>query len=306
MSKGEALRGFVNERLTAAAEEIFAQFERTIAEYEEELRRYKDENQRKQALLESVLSLGPGPGLNHGPNQFILETSQIKDEPEEKSVHHLQVIVHESNAVCVKTEESSLLQQTELKQEETQGEDVSSQTERDTEHSSDTDTIFAQISHLNLLKTKHRDERPCVKMSPGPQTEDEPVEQRDQPLQVCVPEPSAACGGAEGKIHQCPVCNQRLKGRVTNQRKMRQEELSTVGSLERTVAAQADSIVPERSKEGEEERKKERSKRRKQPRRLSAAPPNELTFSLIGNHTSFSSCSFAPNEHLDYNMQGHT
>ncbi|XP_074468526.1 uncharacterized protein LOC141753824 [Sebastes fasciatus] len=37
MSKGELLRAFVNQRLTAAAEEIFGLFERTIAEYEEEM-----------------------------------------------------------------------------------------------------------------------------------------------------------------------------------------------------------------------------------------------------------------------------
>ncbi|KAK7893592.1 hypothetical protein WMY93_022744 [Mugilogobius chulae] len=150
MSKGEALRGFVEQRLAASAEEIFAQFDRTIAEYEEKLRHYK-ENQRKQALLESVFSprvvllradvkTSPGPGLNHGPNQEIPETSQIKDEPEEQSVQQLQVCVPESSAVCVKTEESSLLQQTELKQEETQGEDVSTESERDSENSSDTYT----------------------------------------------------------------------------------------------------------------------------------------------------------------------
>ncbi|XP_037622316.1 zinc finger protein 658B-like [Sebastes umbrosus] len=37
MSKVEMLRAFVNQRLTAAADEIFELFERTIAEYEEEL-----------------------------------------------------------------------------------------------------------------------------------------------------------------------------------------------------------------------------------------------------------------------------
>ena len=56
MSKGQTLRALVNERLTAAAQEIFALFERTIAEYEEELCRSKEENQRKQELLDSVLS----------------------------------------------------------------------------------------------------------------------------------------------------------------------------------------------------------------------------------------------------------
>ncbi|KAK7889181.1 hypothetical protein WMY93_024741 [Mugilogobius chulae] len=49
------LRAFVSERLTAAAEEIFALVERTIVEYEEELCRSKEENQRKQQLLDSLL-----------------------------------------------------------------------------------------------------------------------------------------------------------------------------------------------------------------------------------------------------------
>ncbi|XP_041665741.1 zinc finger protein 543-like [Cheilinus undulatus] len=50
----ETLRDFVNQRLTAAAEEIFGVFERTIAEYEEQLCRCKEENERKQKLLDDV------------------------------------------------------------------------------------------------------------------------------------------------------------------------------------------------------------------------------------------------------------
>ncbi|XP_041664856.1 zinc finger protein 2 homolog [Cheilinus undulatus] len=42
MSKANILRSLVNQRLTAAAEEIFKLFERTIAEYEEELSRSKE------------------------------------------------------------------------------------------------------------------------------------------------------------------------------------------------------------------------------------------------------------------------
>uniref|UniRef100_A0A3B4AR38 C2H2-type domain-containing protein n=1 Tax=Periophthalmus magnuspinnatus TaxID=409849 RepID=A0A3B4AR38_9GOBI len=56
MLKTHRLRALVNERLSTAADEIFALFERTIAEYEEELRLSKEENQRKQEALDSVLS----------------------------------------------------------------------------------------------------------------------------------------------------------------------------------------------------------------------------------------------------------
>lgn len=41
MSTIEHLREFVNERLTAAAEEIFRVFKQTIAEYEQELDRQR-------------------------------------------------------------------------------------------------------------------------------------------------------------------------------------------------------------------------------------------------------------------------
>ena len=41
MSSVECLREFVNERLTAAAEEIFRVFKQTIVEYEEEIDRQR-------------------------------------------------------------------------------------------------------------------------------------------------------------------------------------------------------------------------------------------------------------------------
>nr|XP_057915483.1 zinc finger protein 570-like [Doryrhamphus excisus] len=52
MCKVEILRALVNQRLTAAVEEICIAFERTIAEYEEELCRTKEENERQRQLLE--------------------------------------------------------------------------------------------------------------------------------------------------------------------------------------------------------------------------------------------------------------
>ncbi|KAK7918785.1 hypothetical protein WMY93_010069 [Mugilogobius chulae] len=160
MCKSRALKALVQERLTAAADEIFALFERTIAEFEVELRRSKEENQKKQELVKAVLrtrvvllresalvqTTSPGAGLNPGLNQD-LETllTQIKKEPEEPRVkeEEEQRPIPEYPAVCVNTEESSLLQQrqTELK-EETQGENFSTETRFHPEterESSDTD-----------------------------------------------------------------------------------------------------------------------------------------------------------------------
>ncbi|XP_072306299.1 uncharacterized protein [Eucyclogobius newberryi] len=137
MSAGQTLRVLVNARLTAAAEEIFALFERTTAEFEEELRRSREENQRKQELLDSVLSPrvallkadlrtteSPRPGLDQGLDQDLYQgldqgldqglnrglDLEIKEELREEL---LQVSVPESSAVYVKEEESTVFHQTE-------------------------------------------------------------------------------------------------------------------------------------------------------------------------------------------------
>nr|XP_024002202.1 uncharacterized protein LOC112080610 isoform X2 [Salvelinus alpinus] len=55
MSKIQLLRGFLNQRLTAAAEEIFEVVEQTIAQYQEEFVRTKEENDRLQKLLDIVI-----------------------------------------------------------------------------------------------------------------------------------------------------------------------------------------------------------------------------------------------------------
>uniref|UniRef100_A0A8C6TZK9 C2H2-type domain-containing protein n=1 Tax=Neogobius melanostomus TaxID=47308 RepID=A0A8C6TZK9_9GOBI len=215
MSGAQTLRALVNERLAAAAEDIFVLIERTIAEYEEELCRSKQENQRKQQLLDKVLSrrvqlvranvqipTSPGPGLN----QEITETPRTKEEPEEQSVkqeeEQLPVPVPESSAVCVKTEESSLLQQRQTEhREETQGEDISSEphfhseTEGHTEHSSDTDNDddWEQPSFPTAKSTGL-----FPKYKSAPQTS---VHSGDK---------AGADGGAERKKHQCSVCNKRF------------------------------------------------------------------------------------------------
>uniref|UniRef100_A0A8C6WS93 C2H2-type domain-containing protein n=1 Tax=Neogobius melanostomus TaxID=47308 RepID=A0A8C6WS93_9GOBI len=214
MSGAQTLRALVNERLAAAAEDIFVLIERTIAEYEEELCRSKQENQRKQQLLDKVLRprvqlvranvqipTSPGPGLK----QEITETPRTKEKPEEQSVkqeeEQLPVPVSESSAVCVKTEESSLLQQRQTEhREETQGEDISSephfhsQTEGHTEHSSDTDNDddWEQPSFPTAKSTGL-----FPKYKSAPQTS---VHSGDK---------AGADGGAERKKHQCSVCNKK-------------------------------------------------------------------------------------------------
>ncbi|XP_041708581.1 zinc finger protein 2 homolog [Coregonus clupeaformis] len=53
MSKIELLRMFLNQRLIAAAEEIFGVVEETIAEYQEEVSRTKEENSRLRITLDN-------------------------------------------------------------------------------------------------------------------------------------------------------------------------------------------------------------------------------------------------------------
>ncbi|XP_061669534.1 oocyte zinc finger protein XlCOF7.1-like [Syngnathoides biaculeatus] len=55
MCKVEILRALLNQRLSAAVEEVFGVFARTIAEYEEKLCRTKEENERQRQLLDALL-----------------------------------------------------------------------------------------------------------------------------------------------------------------------------------------------------------------------------------------------------------
>ncbi|XP_030002818.1 PR domain zinc finger protein 5-like [Sphaeramia orbicularis] len=54
--KVQVLRSLVEQRLTAATEEIFGLFERAIAEHEEEFCRTKEENRRLRQMLDEVLN----------------------------------------------------------------------------------------------------------------------------------------------------------------------------------------------------------------------------------------------------------
>ncbi|KAJ0032874.1 hypothetical protein NQD34_002955 [Periophthalmus magnuspinnatus] len=90
--KGQIFRALVTERLSAAAEEIFALFERTIAEYEEELSRSKEENQRSHRSHRSPRLLQPVPAeellspgtvpRTHAPSDVNVKPRDVEEEEE--------------------------------------------------------------------------------------------------------------------------------------------------------------------------------------------------------------------------------
>eukprot|EP00064_Thunnus_orientalis_P017306 superscaffoldBa00003645_g17387 len=80
----QMLRAVVDQRLTAAAEEIFVLFERSIAEYEEELSRSKEENERQRKLLDAVFN--PQLQLHRADVQQLLESKEeVPTEQQERS-----------------------------------------------------------------------------------------------------------------------------------------------------------------------------------------------------------------------------
>ncbi|XP_041664506.1 zinc finger protein 583-like [Cheilinus undulatus] len=86
MSRVQMLRCLVNQRLTAAVEEVFELFERTIAEYEEQLSRSKEENERQQKLLEAVTN--PDVQL-HGTEvqKLTVRKEEVQPELQERSTN---------------------------------------------------------------------------------------------------------------------------------------------------------------------------------------------------------------------------
>ncbi|XP_059196809.1 zinc finger protein 514-like [Centropristis striata] len=93
MASVEYLRGFVNERLTAAAEEIFGVFQKTIIEYEEKIN-----HQRK--LLDVVWE----PKINLQNTELLQQ--QIFKEEEEVEVEEGKVLADQQ--LCIQERTSSL------------------------------------------------------------------------------------------------------------------------------------------------------------------------------------------------------
>ncbi|XP_032363700.1 gastrula zinc finger protein XlCGF57.1 isoform X10 [Etheostoma spectabile] len=81
MCKVQMLRALVEQRLTAAAEEIFGLFERTIAEYEEELCRSKEENERQRELLDAVFNPQLRVHRADDKKQIVIKEEQQEPEP---------------------------------------------------------------------------------------------------------------------------------------------------------------------------------------------------------------------------------
>ncbi|XP_061746783.1 uncharacterized protein LOC133545325 isoform X3 [Nerophis ophidion] len=83
MSTLQMLRALVDQRLTAAVEEIFVVLERTIAEYEAELSRTKEQNNQ---LLDAVFK-------KHQvvlQRQDVQQSSHIKEEEEDPQPPHIK------------------------------------------------------------------------------------------------------------------------------------------------------------------------------------------------------------------------
>ncbi|XP_061620931.1 zinc finger and SCAN domain-containing protein 2-like [Phyllopteryx taeniolatus] len=93
MCKVETLRALLNERLSAAVEEIVVVFERTIAEYEEELCRTKEENERQRQLLDAVLKSQVGLHKESSGEECLPSEQQAllsRLEPQEPKAPHVK------------------------------------------------------------------------------------------------------------------------------------------------------------------------------------------------------------------------
>ncbi|XP_055018442.1 uncharacterized protein LOC110154521 [Boleophthalmus pectinirostris] len=210
-----------NQAQTAEMEE-----RRTAAESEEDLSRPKQEDQRTTVLLQAGVqtspSWNPGPGLDHCPNQGLIQavkqeipdTLQIKEEPEEQGVKQeeepLPVCVPEYFTVSVKSEE-----QTEPK-EETKGVDISTEpqlhteTEGDTEHSSDNDNDEDWRAPFSCSDSEdHNNQGPATQNS-GLSSKHKSAPETN--ATVNNGDKSGTAEGAESKTHQCPFCKKGIKG----------------------------------------------------------------------------------------------
>ncbi|XP_034387734.1 zinc finger protein 112-like [Cyclopterus lumpus] len=84
MTKLELLNAFLNDRLTAAADEIFRAVKSTVAEYQSEILRSKEENERLKRLL------------NVAVQRLLLQSEPHSDQPQEDAQPQEDPQPHES------------------------------------------------------------------------------------------------------------------------------------------------------------------------------------------------------------------
>uniref|UniRef100_UPI0037E76E01 zinc finger protein 32-like n=1 Tax=Semicossyphus pulcher TaxID=241346 RepID=UPI0037E76E01 len=111
MSSVECLREFVNERLTAAAEEIFGFFKRTIVEYEQEL-------DRQRRLLDIVWKPHIKLQRIELPQQHVCKVEEVFDDQQLCNQERNSTLDQESpdikeeqKELCISQEEQLLLKQ---------------------------------------------------------------------------------------------------------------------------------------------------------------------------------------------------
>ncbi|XP_056264005.1 zinc finger protein with KRAB and SCAN domains 8-like isoform X2 [Pseudoliparis swirei] len=161
MSKVQMLRCFVNQRLTAAAQEICGLFERTIAEYEEELCASREENERHRKLLHAVFNpevriqradvqqvvkdeVPPEQDWSSSLDQQDPEPPHIKEDQQDPEPPHLKEDQQDPEPPLIKEDQEDLW--TNREGEQLQGLEALK---------SEDDEEEAQSSHLHQRLTEH-------------------------------------------------------------------------------------------------------------------------------------------------------
>ncbi|XP_038587324.1 zinc finger protein 37-like isoform X1 [Micropterus salmoides] len=157
LSKTEILRGFIAEKLTTAAQEIFAVVERTVAGYEEEASGLRQEIDRQRRQLEAVLQ--PRVSLCRIDHQFpVCEPAAggAAELPAEEEQHRSEQNVEDSGSpdIIGHTEEEEGGDEEE--EEEDSAEEPEQTTSLDQEHLGDPDHQITNTRGQSVEKKRRR------------------------------------------------------------------------------------------------------------------------------------------------------
>ncbi|XP_061779174.2 uncharacterized protein [Nerophis lumbriciformis] len=154
MSTLHMLRALVDQRLTAAVEEIFVVLERTIAEYEAELSRTKEENNRP---MDAVFK----------KHQVVLHRTDvqqplhIKDEEEDPQPTHIKEEEDDPQPTHIKEEEEDP-QPTHIKEEEDDPQPTYMKDEEEDPHMKEKEKDPHMKEEEEDLHMKEEEEGECV------------------------------------------------------------------------------------------------------------------------------------------------